>query len=367
MALLVAQLPAQAQDDYSKKMTLVIHGGAGNITRQNLSVEKEKAYKATLATALQTGFAILKKGGTSLDVVEATIRVLEDSPLFNAGRGAVFTHDGRHELDASIMDGSTLQAGAVAGVTGIRNPICTARRVLEKTEHVLLMGQGAEAFAHEQGMELVDPAYFYTETRWQALQLAISDEKAGRNLTKSGAKPKLQPAPLLPAKLAKHKATKTSWAPDPAVWATDPLIFDEGKKYGTVGCVALDQWGNLAAGTSTGGTTNKRYGRVSDSAIIGAGTYANNATCAVSATGQGEAFIRSVAGHDISALMEYKGLSVQEAADEVVLNKLAARGGEGGVIALDRSGNIAMPFTTEGMYRAYIRADGSSEVLIFEA
>ena len=367
MALLVAQLPAQAQEDYSKQMTLVIHGGAGSITRQNLSVEKEKAYKAMLATALQTGFASLKKGGTSLDAVEATIRVLEDSPLFNAGKGSVFTHDGRHELDASIMDGSNLRAGSVAGVVSIRNPISTARRVLDRSEYVLLIGQGAETFAHEQGLELVDPSYFYTETRWQALQLALSDEKAGRDSARSETKQKQSPTALTLAKSrsAKTRATKTSWAPDPAVWSTDPLIFDEGKKYGTVGCVALDQWGNLAAGTSTGGLTNKRYGRVGDSAIIGAGTYANNLTCAVSATGQGEAFIQSVVGHDMSALMEYKGLSVSEAANEVVLNKLVARGGEGGVIALDRHGNIAMPFTTEGMYRAFMKADGSTDVLIF--
>lgn len=369
MALLVAQIPAQAQEDCSKKITLVIHGGAGTITPKNLSLEKEKAYIQALNEALQVGYAILKNGGTSLDAVEATIQLLEDSPLFNAGKGAVFTHDGKHELDASIMDGSTLNAGAIAGVTTIRNPICAARRVLEKSEHVMLLGPGAEAFAQEQGMELVDPRYFDTEIRWNSLQQALTDEKIQPgHLAPVGVKKAspLRVPPIQSTKHAKYKSTKTSWAPDPAIWASDPLIFDEGKKYGTVGCVALDQWGNLAAGTSSGGMTNKRYGRVGDSAIIGAGTYANNETCAVSATGHGEFFMRSVVGHDISALMNYKGLSVQAAANEVVLQKLAERGGEGGVIALDRNGNFAMPFNTEGMFRGYIKADGSSEVAIYK-
>ena len=267
MALLVAQLPAQAQEDYSKKMTLVIHGGAGNITRQNMTSAKEQAYITALTSALQTGYAVLKSGGTSLDAVEATIRVLEDSPLFNAGKGAVFTHDGKNELDASIMDGSNLRSGAIAGVTTIRNPISTARRLMEQSEHIMLIGHGAEAFAEEQGLELVDPRYFYTETRWKALQLAIADEKAQLNVNNPDtAKPRitLQKGSLTTAKSVRYQSTKTSWAPDPAVWGDEPFIFDEGKKYGTVGCVALDQYGDLAAGTSTGGMTNKKYGRIGE-------------------------------------------------------------------------------------------------------
>ncbi len=338
----------------ASKITLVIHGGAGTITRQSMTPEREKAYTAALNLALQTGHAILKKGGTSLDAVEATIRVLEDSPLFNAGKGAVFTHEGKNELDASIMDGSNLKAGAIAGVTTIRNPISTARRVMDKSEHVMLMGRGAEEFAKVQGMELANPAYFYTEARWKGLQQAISEEKVQLDHTEA-APAKAQKKPVG----TKLKGPKTGYN-------ADETIVDTGKKYGTVGCVALDQFGNLAAGTSTGGMTNKRYGRVGDAPIIGAGTYANNATCAVSGTGHGEYFIRSVVGYDISALMEYKGLSVQDAANEVVMKKLVQRGGEGGVIVLDRQGNFAMPFNSEGMYRGYIKADGSSNVLIYK-
>ena len=327
----------QAQD-YKNKITLVVHGGAGTITRKNMTPEKEKAYNAALTQALQAGYSVLKKGGTSLDAVEAAIHVMEDSPLFNAGKGAVFTHDGKNELDASIMDGKTGMAGAIAGVTTIKNPITAARKVMEKSEHVMMVGRGAEDFAKSQGVELVDPKYFYTETRWNALQSAIKEEKVQLD----------------------HSAKDTTGA------VLDDQIFVEGKKYGTVGCVALDQYGNLAAGTSTGGMTNKRFGRVGDAPIIGAGTYASNATCAVSATGHGEYFIRSVVGYDISALMEYKGYSVQKASDEVVMKKLVQRGGEGGVIALDRNGNVAMPFNSEGMYRGYIRADGKMEVKIYK-
>ncbi|GAB3765187.1 isoaspartyl peptidase/L-asparaginase family protein [Spirosoma pomorum] len=333
VSLLATSLISNAQSN----ITLVIHGGAGTITRKNMTPEKEKAYREVLNQALQTGYAILKKGGTSMDAVEATIRVMEDSPLFNAGKGAVFTHDGKNEMDAAVMDGKTLKAGSIAGVTTIKNPVSTARKVMDKSEHVMMIGSGAEAFAKKQSMEIVDPSYFYTEARWKALQNAIKEEK-----------PSLD-----------HTGDTTGSL-------IDDKIFIEGKKYGTVGCVALDKFGNLAAGTSTGGMTNKRYGRVGDAPIIGAGTYANNTTCAVSATGHGEFFIRSVVGYDISALMEYKGYSVKKAADEVVMKKLVERGGEGGVIALDRKGNFAMPFNSEGMYRGYIKADGSSEVLIYK-
>ncbi|MDJ1468277.1 isoaspartyl peptidase/L-asparaginase [Cytophagaceae bacterium DM2B3-1] len=327
-----AQTPVKPDKN---KITLVIHGGAGTILRKNMTPEKEKAYKEVLNQALQTGYKVLQNGGSSLDAVEATIRVMEDSPLFNAGKGSVFTHEGKNEMDAAIMDGSTLKAGAIAGVSVIKNPVSTARKVMENSAHVMLIGRGAEEFAKEQGMEIVDPAYFYTENRYQQLQRAIEEDKIQLD----------------------HSKDKGS--------LDEPQPGDE-KKFGTVGAVALDQYGNLAAATSTGGMTNKRWNRVGDAPIIGAGTYANNQTCAVSATGHGEYFIRSVVGYDISALMEYKALSVKNAAEEVVMKKLVQRGGEGGVIALDRNGNFAMPFNSEGMYRGYIKADGKSEVLIYK-
>ena len=263
---------------------------------------------------------------------------MEDSPLFNAGKGAVFTHEGKNELDAAIMDGKSLKAGAVAGVTTVRNPISAARAVMDKSEHVMMVGKGADDFAKANGLNIVDPKYFWTESRWQGLQDALKEEKVQLD----------------------HAAPKDSSG------RADDLIFTEGKKFGTVGCVALDQFGNLAAGTSTGGMTNKRWGRVGDAPIIGSGTYADNASCAVSATGHGEYFIRSVVAHDIAKLMEYKGWSVKKAADEVVMKKLVERGGEGGVIALDRQGNFAMPFNSEGMYRGYIKADGSLKVEIYK-
>lgn len=337
----LAAAPAFGQSD----ITLVIHGGAGTITRKNMTPEKEKAYRAALEQALKAGYAILQKGGASLDAVEAAIHVMEDSPLFNAGKGAVFTHEGKNELDAAVMDGKTGKAGAVASVTTIRNPISAARAVMEKSQHVMLIGKGAEVFAKEKGLEIVDPGYFYTESRWNALQKAIEQEKV--ELDHSEEKPK---------KPDMKKAGSRA----------DDLIFTEGKKFGTVGCVALDRNGNLAAGTSTGGMTNKRYGRVGDAPIIGAGTYADNATCAVSATGHGEYFIRSVVAYDIAALMKYKGLSVADAAKEVVLKKLVEKGGEGGVIALDAKGNLAMPFNSEGMYRGYVKSDGKIVVEIYK-
>jgi len=344
--LLLVAIPGFAQN-YADKITIVIHGGAGTITRENMTPEKEKAYKEGLNNALQKGYAVLKKGGTSVQAVEAAIRVMEDSPLFNAGKGAVFTSEGKNELDASVMEGKTLMAGAIAGVTTIRNPISTAIAVMEKSPHVMMAGKGAEVFAKEQGQEIVDPSYFYTEARHKALERAKSEEKIELDHN-SDNKEKIKKSPK-----TGHKTP-------------DDLIFAEGKKFGTVGCVALDQFGNLAAGTSTGGMTNKKYGRIGDAPIIGAGTYANNATCAVSATGHGEFFIRSVVAYDISALMEYKGMKLNEAADEVVMKKLLERGGEGGVIALDRNGNIAMPFNSKGMYRGYIKSDGQSEILIYK-
>jgi beta-aspartyl-peptidase (threonine type) len=323
---------AQTKPDYNK-ITLVIHGGAGTITRGNMTPEKEEAYKEKLNEALKTGYAILEKGGSSLDAVEATVRVMEDSPLFNAGKGAVFTNEGKNELDAAIMDGKTLKAGAIASVTTIRNPISTARAVMEQSEHVMMIGAGAEKFAAEKGMEIVDTSYFHTETRFNQLQKIREKEKT--ELDHNGGS------------------------------GSTENIFIEGNKFGTVGAVALDAYGNLAAATSTGGMTNKRYGRVGDVPIIGAGTYADNNTCAVSATGHGEYFIRSVVAHDIASLMDYKKMPLKKAADEVVMKKLVERGGEGGVIAVDRNGNIAMPFNSAGMYRGYIKK-GKSEVAIYK-
>ncbi len=316
--------------DSGRRVAIALHGGAGTILKKNMTPEKENAYREKLTEALQAGYQVLLQGGSSLDAVQAAIVILEDSPLFNAGKGAVFTNAGTNELDASIMDGKTLNAGAVAAVKRVKNPIKLARTVMEKSWHVLLSGAGAETFAKEQGLELVDPKYFYTERRWQSLQRALEQEKKKRQMRKSEITPETQ----------------------------------DDFKFGTVGVTALDQAGNLAAGTSTGGLTNKRFGRIGDSPIIGAGTYANNATCAVSGTGQGEYFIRLNIAHDISAMMEYKGLSVQDAAQQVIA-KLTHLGGEGGVIAMDRHGNVAMPFNTAGMYRAYIDADGKPVVKIY--
>jgi beta-aspartyl-peptidase (threonine type) len=332
----VIVLPAFSQNKPERpRFRLAIHGGAGAIARDKMTPEKEAAYRADLERALRTGHEVLKNGGTSLDAVEATIKVLEDSPLFNAGKGAVFTHDGRNELDAAIMDGATLKAGAVAALHRIKNPISLARLVMERSVHVLLVGDGAEQFAHEQGVAFVSPKYFWTPERWKALEDAKKQEAEERAKGKKAAR-------------------------------VVRLAEDEDHKFGTVGCVALDHNGNLAAGTSTGGLTNKRYGRVGDSPIIGAGTYANNRSCAVSATGTGEFFIRAVVAHDIAALMEYKGLSVQAAADEVVQDKLVKLGGDGGVVAMDHDGNVAFSFNTSGMYRGWIDEDGKVTVEIYK-
>lgn len=309
---------------------IVVHGGAGTITRGSMTPELEKAFREKLTEALMKGYTILKANGSSLDAVEAVINILEDSPLFNAGKGAVFTHDGTNELDAAIMDGATLKAGAVAAVKHIKNPISLARMVMERSPHVMLAGEGAEAFAKSQGVELVSQVYFYTERRWKQLEAAWAREKAREDSLKK----------------------------------SHPDTTREG--HGTVGCVALDHLGNLAAGTSTGGTTNKRFGRIGDTPVIGAGTYANNSTCAVSGTGTGEYFIRSVVAYDISALMEYRGISLEQAAQEVVMDKLVRLGGDGGVIAIDRAGHIAMPFNTAGMYRAYIDSAGNPVVKIYK-
>lgn len=313
-----------------------IHGGAGTILKSEMSPELEAAYRAKLQEAVLAGYNILKNGGSSLDAVEAAIRLLEDSPLFNAGKGSVLTSAGTVEMDASIMDGKTLKAGAVTDLKHIKNPISLARMVMEQTTHVLLAGDGAEAFAKEKGIELLPQEYFITERRLK--ELVREKEKQKK----------------------KERAT-----PRPSNRESGVVVSDE-RKYGTVGAVALDKEGNLAAGTSTGGKTNKRVGRIGDSPITGAGNYANNRTCAVSGTGDGEYFMRLLVAYDISALMEYKGLSVQDAARLVVMEKLKQLGGEGGVIAIDRNGQIAMSFNTPGMYRAFISADGRPVVEIYK-
>ncbi len=333
---MMASVQAQ-QAGATKKFTLVIHGGAGTILKKNMTAEKEKAYQQALNQALQAGHAILSKGGSALDAVEAAVRLLEDSPLFNAGKGAVFTNEGKNELDASIMNGKNLAAGSVASVTTIRNPITAARAVMEQSQHVMMVGPGAEKFARQQGLELVDPSYFYTEDRWQGLLKVRAQDPDSVALD--------------------HGNKATSLLKQPG---------NRDDKYGTVGAVALDMQGNLAAATSTGGMTNKKFGRIGDAPIIGAGTYADNATCAVSCTGWGEFFIRLSVAKTVSSLMEYKGLSLQAATNEMIHKKVPQLGGDGGLIAVDKNGNVAMPFNTEGMYRGYIKQDGKAVVEIYK-
>jgi beta-aspartyl-peptidase (threonine type) len=296
-----------------QEWAIVVHGGAGGISRESVTPELDKEYRAALLVAMNTGKKILSEGGSALDAVEQTIKTMEDNPLFNAGKGAVFTHDGKNELDAAIMDGSNLAAGSIAGVIDIKNPIAAARMVMTNSPHVMLAGAGASQFAKEQGLEIVPPSYFYTERRFSELQEILKKEKNG-----------------------------------------------------TVGCCALDKNGNLAAGTSTGGMPNKRYNRIGDAPIIGAGTYANNNTCAVSATGHGEYFIRWTVAHDISALMEYKGLSLVEASELVVNDKLVKAGGSGGVICVDKYGNVSLPFNSTGMFRGFATADGKEGIFIYK-
>lgn len=306
------------------EITMVVHGGAGTISRSSMTPERQKAYEEKLTEALVKGLGILQSGGTAVDAVETAVRVMEDSPLFNAGRGAVFTAEGKNELDACIMDGRTLEAGAVGSVTTIKNPISAARAVMEKSGHVLLVGRGAELFAAENGLEIVQPDYFFDQQRWEALLKA--KEKQG---------------------------------------ALRPLPAERAVYFGTVGALALDEEGSLAAATSTGGLTNKMQGRVGDSPIVGAGNYANNRTCAVSGTGQGEFFMRLLVAYEVSALMEHGGMSLEEAAHKVVHEKLTGLGGTGGLIALDKEGNVSMPFNTEGMYRGWVKEDGKVHVFMY--
>lgn len=326
-------VPVTAQSDTANDVAIVIHGGAGTISRDAMTDAQDAAYREALRTALQAGHDVLTSGGSAVDAVEAAIVTMEDNPLFNSGKGAVFTSEGTVELDASIMEGRTRTAGALTGVTTIKNPIRLARTIMEESVHVMMAQEGAEAFAAQHGLETVANEYFYTERRRRALERMQEQDDSG-DTGDAGTVPPLDPS----------------------------------HKFGTVGAVALDQTGTIAAATSTGGMTNKRFGRVGDSPIIGAGTYADNETCGVSATGHGEYFIRAAVAHDISARMKHGGASLQEAANAVIMDELptmAPDGGTGGVIALDADGNIAMPFNTEGMYRGYVDTEGTLVVRIY--
>lgn len=308
------------------KFGIVIHGGAGVIKKENMTDSLQKAYEAKLEEAINLGHKILSEGGTALEAVKETINVMENSPLFNSGKGAVLNADGIAELDASVMDGKTKNAGAVSGVQHIKNPINLALKVMNESDHVMLSATGAEEFAKLHGLEFVENSYFITERR--------------------------------------RKALESSKAREQGVSSNEFYLSNE--KYGTVGCAALDKDGNLAAGTSTGGMTNKKYGRIGDSPIIGAGTYANNKTCAISATGHGEYFIRGVVAHDISAMMEYQGISLEKAAQRVIQNKLTELGGTGGIIGIDKKGNVVMEFNTPGMFRAAKNMKGETEIKMYK-
>ncbi len=313
------------------KYQLVIHGGSGTILKERMSASREQDYLRTLENALQAGEKLLQADKTAVDAVESAIETMEDSLLFNAGKGSVFTHDEKNEMDASIMDGCSLRAGAISGVRQLKNPIAAARKVMENSVHVMLAGEGAEQFAREQGCEFADASYFYNQERFQQLREAKKSEKV-----------------ILDHSGESGRRDRSG-----------------GEMLGTVGAVALDIHGNTAAATSTGGMTNKKFGRIGDTPIIGAGTYANDNTCAVSCTGHGEYFMRNIVAYDMSALMEYKGYSLQQAADYIIWEKLKKQGGEGGLIALDRNGNYVMNFNTAGMYRGFIREGQKSEVKIF--
>lgn len=327
------ETPAEATPSGAPRpeWAIAIHGGAGTISR-DVPEDRKQAYLDDLGAALGLGRDLLTEGEDALDVVEQVVRRLEDSPLFNAGKGAVFTHDGKNELDAAIMDGRDLNCGAISGVTRVKNPITLARKVMTESRHVFFVGEGAKQFADQMGVEKVDPEYYFTQRRWDALQKALAKEK-------------------------EEQAVAATTADLRATGAT-------AEKYGTVGCVVLDKAGNLAAGTSTGGMTNKRFGRVGDVPVIGAGTYANNRTVAVSCTGHGEKFIRNAVAHDVSALIEYKGMGVAEAAEAVVHGKLDP--GDGGLIAVGATGEIALVFNSEGMFRGAADATGRFQVAIWE-
>ena len=335
---MVQSIHAQ-ENEPKEKVVLVIHGGAGTILKKNMSPEKEKAYTAKLKEALQAGYTVLNAGGTSVEAVQAAINIMEDSPLFNAGKGAVYTNAETQEMDASIMNGQDKNAGAVGGVSTVKNPIDAAIAVMNKSEHVMLTGEGAEEFAEKNGVEIVDTSYFKSDVRLKQLKRVQDKEKA----------------------VLDHDGDRGDVNSSEEEFNID---YIEDRKFGTVGAVALDQTGNLAAGTSTGGMTNKRYNRVGDSPIIGAGTYADNSCCGVSCTGHGEYFIRNVVAYDVCALMSYQDLSTEDAAQKAI-DKQTEFGGSGGLIALDQEGNVAMPFNTAGMYRGYITESGEVYIGIY--
>jgi beta-aspartyl-peptidase (threonine type) len=339
--LSVASLASGQTVDARPDWAIVVHGGAGVISRDSMSSEREAAYRAAMARALETGSEVLGGTGSALDAVEAVIREMEDDPMFNSGRGAVFTAAGRNELDSSIMDGSTRNAGAVAGVSNVRHPISLARTVMEQSRHVMLQGEGAETFAVEQDLEIVPPSFFFTERRWLSMEATMG-------------------------RLGLDVPPRPDGAPDPEAVEHGAVEQDNrDHRFGTVGVVALDRAGNIAAGTSTGGTTAKRWGRVGDSPIIGAGTYASNESCGVSATGTGEYFIRLAVASRICALVEFGGLDLQAASDRVIQDELTAMEGDGGIVALTPSGEIAWSFNTPGMYRARQTAEGEPVISIY--
>ena len=334
--LLMAQsLPVVPQINHP--IAIAVHGGAGSLKKLNLSAEKQKAYADTLELALKAGYHVLESGGSSTDAVVAAIMVMENSVLFNAGKGSVLTHEGTIEMDAAIMNGKTLKAGALTGVKTIKNPISAAHKIMDSSRFVFLSGKGAENFAKEQGIEIVDTSYFFTQYRIDQLQNALKTDSATLD----------------------HSDTT-------GMIETNDRNGNAEEKFGTVGCVAIDRMGNLAAGTSTGGIVNKQYNRIGDSPLIGSGTYANNKTCAVSCTGRGEDFIRQVVAYDISALMQYRIINLHDAAQYVIKDKLVKAKGRGGCIAMDKNGHIEMPFNTEGMFRGYINTKGQLKVMIYE-
>lgn len=330
----VAFTQNSSMSDSQHKIAIALHGGASNIKNLNLTPLQDSAYRASLGEAIDLGYAILSKGGTAVDAVTETVKCLENNPLFNAGKGSVFTADSTNEMDAALMDGNTLKCGAVAGVKTIKNPVLAARRVMDSSQFVFLSGMGAEKFAEINGLEIVNPSYFKTDFRWE--------------------------------QFLKTKKTDTTHLDNDTRGDIKPINENEIEKFGTVGCVAIDSKGNLAAATSTGGILNKKYNRIGDSPIIGAGTYANNKTCAVSCTGKGEEFIRLVVAHDISCLIEYKNMSLKKAVDLVILGKLKERKGRGGCIAIDKHGNLEMSFTESGMFRAAIDKNGKRMVAIYK-
>lgn len=332
----------EKRENMSNNYVMVIHGGAGTILKANMTPEKEKAYEEKLGEALKAGYHVLDTGGTAMDAVQTAIMIMEDSPLFNAGKGSVYTNAETNEMDAAVMDGKTGLAGAVAGVRVIKNPVVAARKVMEQSQHVMLIGAGAEQFAQQNGCEIVDTAYFFDQNRLNQLHKVKEEEKI----------------------ILDHDGDRGEVTDSSEIEFNVDLNPD--KKFGTVGAVALDRFGNIAAGTSTGGMTNKRFGRVGDSPVIGAGTYADNLTCAISCTGHGEYFIRNVVAYDVAALMKYKGWSLEKSAKYVVMDKLDKINGKGGLIALDTKGNYVMIFNTPGMYRGVMNSSGVTEVKIYK-